>query len=86
MECGIKKQQSCLDRQKNTAQIHWIVEYFKKSNIELWFINNNEDIDYKYYSCLILLDLWQEDYFIPKIGSKDYFLEKNEKILVSTKI
>ncbi|WP_233347116.1 CopG family transcriptional regulator [Vibrio cholerae] len=64
---------------KNTAQIHWIVEYFKKSNIELWFINNNEDIDYKYYSCLILLDLWQEDYFIPEIGSKDYFLEKMKR-------
>ncbi|ASG03031.1 CopG family transcriptional regulator [Vibrio anguillarum] len=61
---------------KNTVQIHWIVEYFKKSNIELWFINNNEDIDYKYYSCLTLLDLWQEDYFIPGIGSKNYFLEK----------
>ncbi|ELA4924491.1 CopG family transcriptional regulator [Vibrio cholerae] len=64
---------------KNTVQIYWIVEYFKKSNIELWFINNNEDIDYKYYSCLTLLDLWQEDYFIPEIGSKDYFLEKMKR-------
>ncbi|MBF4426352.1 ribbon-helix-helix protein, CopG family, partial [Vibrio anguillarum] len=26
--------------------------------------------------CLTLLDLWQEDYFIPGIGSKNYFLEK----------
>ncbi|WP_114752814.1 CopG family transcriptional regulator [Vibrio cholerae] len=64
---------------KNTTQINWIIEYLKKSNIELWFINNNEDIDYKYYSCLILLDLWQEDYFIPEIGSKDYFLEKMKR-------
>ncbi len=64
---------------KNTVQIDWIIEYFKKSNIELWFINNNEDIDYKYYSCLTLLDLWQEDYFIPGIGSKDYFLDKMKR-------
>ncbi|EOI6461025.1 CopG family transcriptional regulator [Vibrio cholerae] len=64
---------------KNTTQINWIIEYLKKSNIELWFIKNNEDIDYKYYSCLTLLDLWQEDYFIPKIGSKDYFIEKMKR-------
>ncbi|EGR4422935.1 TPA: CopG family transcriptional regulator [Vibrio cholerae] len=64
---------------KNTTQINWIIEYLKKSNIELWFIKNNEDIDYKYYSCLTLLDLWQEDYFIPEIGSKDYFLEKMKR-------
>ncbi|HDI3346058.1 TPA: ribbon-helix-helix protein, CopG family, partial [Vibrio cholerae] len=25
------------------------------------------------------LDLWQEDYFIPEIGSKDYFLEKMKR-------
>ncbi|STY55012.1 MULTISPECIES: hypothetical protein [Vibrio] len=64
---------------KNTVQINWIIEYLKKSNIELWFIKNNEDIDYKYYSCLSLLDLWQENYFIPEIGSKDYFLEKMKR-------
>ncbi|EMI4326494.1 CopG family transcriptional regulator [Vibrio cholerae] len=64
---------------KNTTQINWIIEYLKKSNIELWFIKNNEDIDYKYYSCLTLLDLWQEDYFIPNIGSKDYFIEKMKR-------
>ncbi|EGR4185383.1 CopG family transcriptional regulator, partial [Vibrio cholerae] len=23
--------------------------------------------------------LWQEDYFIPKIGSKDYFIEKMKR-------
>ncbi|MGT2592805.1 CopG family transcriptional regulator [Vibrio cholerae] len=64
---------------KNTTQINWIIEYLKKSNIELWFIKNNEDIDYKYYSCLTLLDLWQKDYFIPKIGGNDYFIEKMKR-------
>ncbi|ORP17744.1 CopG family transcriptional regulator [Vibrio cholerae] len=72
------KNYSWIDK-KNTTQINWIIEYLKKSNIELWFIKNNEDIDYKHYSCLTLLDLWQEDYFIPKIGSKDYFIEKMKR-------
>ncbi|MCD6647829.1 CopG family transcriptional regulator [Vibrio cholerae] len=64
---------------ENTYQINWIIEYFKKSNIEPWFINNNQDIYFKYYLCVVLIDLWQQDDFIEKIGSKDYFLEKMKR-------
>ncbi|EGQ8673200.1 CopG family transcriptional regulator [Vibrio cholerae] len=64
---------------ENTYQINWIIEYFKKSNIEPWFINNNQDLYFKYYLCVVLIDLWQQDDFIEKIGSKDYFLEKMKR-------
>ncbi|EJL6361183.1 hypothetical protein NMR45_003448, partial [Vibrio cholerae] len=33
----------------------------------------------KYYLCVVLIDLWQQDDFIEKIGSKDYFLEKMKR-------
>ncbi|EOX3455679.1 CopG family transcriptional regulator [Vibrio cholerae] len=64
---------------ENTYQINWIIEYFKKSNIEPWFINNNQDLYFKYYLCVVLIDLWQQDDFIGKIGSKDYFLDKMKR-------
>ncbi|WP_240313307.1 CopG family transcriptional regulator [Vibrio cholerae] len=64
---------------ENTYQINWIIKYFKKSNIEPWFINNNQDLYFKYYLCVVLIDLWQQDDFIEKIGSKDYFLEKMKR-------
>ncbi len=64
---------------ENTYQINWIIEYFKKSNIEPWFINNNQDLYFKYYLCVVLIDLWQQDDFIEKIGSKDYFLDKMKR-------
>ncbi|MGT3801486.1 CopG family transcriptional regulator [Vibrio cholerae] len=64
---------------ENAYQINWIIEYFKKSNIEPWFINNNQDLDFKYYLCIVIIDLWQQDDFIEKIGSKDYFLEKMKR-------
>ncbi|EPZ7320520.1 CopG family transcriptional regulator [Vibrio mimicus] len=64
---------------ENTYQINWIIEYFKKTNIEPWFINNNQDLYFKYYLCVVLIDLWQQDDFIEKIGSKDYFLDKMKR-------
>ncbi len=63
---------------ENTYQINWIIEYLKK-NIEPWFINNNQDLDFKYYLCIVIIDLWQQDDFIEKIGSKDYFLDKMKR-------
>lgn len=62
----------------NEDQIDWIIEYYRKNNIEFWFINN-EDLDSKYHTCISILDLWQKNEHISKIGSKDYFLEKMKR-------
>ncbi|EPO2956145.1 CopG family transcriptional regulator, partial [Vibrio cholerae] len=62
----------------NQDQVDWIIEYYRKNKIELWFINN-EDLDSKYHTCISILDLWQENEHISKIGSKDYFIEKMKR-------
>ncbi|MGY5709205.1 CopG family transcriptional regulator [Vibrio cincinnatiensis] len=64
---------------KDEQQVNWIIEYYHKKRIELWFVNHNGELLRKYISCINILDLWKKSEYVYNIGSKDYFLEKMKK-------
>ncbi|HAS7165786.1 TPA: hypothetical protein ACGF83_003407, partial [Vibrio cholerae] len=63
----------------------WIINYFKKSKLDPWFLPYELDRDIAHYSIITILDLWDPKDIIPNFMSKHQFIEKLKKASVQKK-
>ncbi|MCG3728102.1 hypothetical protein [Vibrio cincinnatiensis] len=66
---------------KNKQQVDWAYCYLKKNHISGWFLPeaDREDYIHKYYSSIVLLDLWPASQKINGLGNKFEFIEKMKR-------